>query len=103
MIALIDEHLDELADLCRQYQVGHLDLFGSAATADFGPAASDLDFIVAYRSDADPDPWFRKHLQLQATLAELFDRPVDLVIERHFKNPYFAEAVEQTRIPLYAA
>ncbi len=103
MIALIDQHLDELSELCRQYQVARLDLFGSAATADFDPASSDLDFIVAYQPHADPDPWFRKHLELQAALAELFDRPVDLVIEQPFRNPYFAEAVEQTRTLLYAA
>ena len=103
MIALIDQHIKELADLCRRYQVERLDLFGSAATADFDPTSSDLDFIVAYQPHADPDPWFRKHLELQAALAELFDRPVDLVIEQPFRNPYFAEAVEQTRTLLYAA
>ncbi len=103
MIALIDQHLDELSDLCRRYQVDRLDLFGSAASADFDPSRSDLDFIVAYHPDADPDPWFRRHLELQAALAALFDRPVDLVIEQPFRNPYFAEAVEQTRTLLYAA
>ncbi len=103
MIALIDEHLEEVSELCRRYQVARLDLFGSAATDAFDPASSDLDFIVAYRTDADPDPWFRKHLELEAALAELFDRPVDLVIEQRFRNPYFAEAVEQTRTRLYAA
>ena len=103
MIALIDEHLEEVSELCRRYQVARLDLFGSATTDAFDPASSDLDFIVAYRTDADPDPWFRKHLELEAALAELFDRPVDLVIEQRFRNPYFAEAVEQTRTRLYAA
>lgn len=46
VIALIDQHLDEISDLCSRYQVARLDLFGSAATDDFDPVSSDLDFIV---------------------------------------------------------
>lgn len=101
--SLIADHSGEVAELCRLYQVERLDLFGSAASGGFDPETSDLDFIVAYLRDADPDPWFSRHLELQAVLAQIFDRPVDLVIDQPFRNPYFAEAVEETRTPLYAA
>lgn len=103
MNSLVIEHRSEVAELCRLYQVERLDLFGSAASGEFNPETSDLDFIVAYRRDAGPDPWFSKHLELQAALARIFDRPVDLVIDQPFRNPYFAEAVAETRTPLYAA
>ena len=104
MIApLVSERLDDVAELCRRYHVQRLDLFGSAATERFDPQTSDLDFLVSYRTDADPDPWFRNYLELQQALAELFDRPVDLVVDQPFRNPYFAQAVEETRTPLYAA
>lgn len=104
MIApLVSERLDDVAELCRRYHVQRLDLFGSAATERFDPKASDLDFLVSYRTDAEPDPWFSKYLELQQELAELFDRPVDLVFDQPFRNPYFAQAVEETRTPLYAA
>lgn len=101
--SLIADHSGEVAELCRLYQVERLDLFGSAASGAFDPESSDLDFIVAYRRDADPDPWFSKHLELQAALVRVFDRPVDLVIDQPFRNPYFAKAVEETRAPLFAA
>ena len=100
---LVAERTEEIAELCRRYQVQRLDLFGSAATGDFNPDTSDLDFLVTYQPDADPDPWFSKYLELQQALAELFDRPVDLVFDQAFRNPYFAQAVEETRTPLYAA
>ena len=101
--ALVSERLDDVAELCRRYQVQRLDLFGSAATERFDPQTSDLDFLVSYRPDADPDPWFRNYLELQQALAELFHCPVDLVFDQPFRNPYFAQAVEETRTPLYAA
>ena len=103
MNSLVAEHTEEVAELCRRYQVQRLDLFGSAASGEFNSETSDLDFIVAYRPDADPDPWFGRHLELQAALAQLLDRPVDLVIDQPFRNPYFAAAVEETRTLLYAA
>ncbi len=103
VIALIDQHLDELSDLCRRYQVDRLDLFGSAATADFDPASSDLDFIVAYQPHADLGPWAGRHYELRDALAELFGRPVDLIMDRRFSNPYFRRSVEASRTRLYAA
>jgi len=104
MIApLVSEHIDDIAELCRRYHVQRLDLFGSAATERFDPLTSDLDFLVSYRTDADPDPWFSSYQALQRELSELFDRPVDLVFDQPFRNPYFAQAVEETRTPLYAA
>ena len=104
MIApLVSEHIDDIAELCRRHHVQRLDLFGSGATERFDPGRSDIDFLVSYRPDAEPDPWFSKFLQLQQELADLFDRPVDLVFDQPFRNPYFAQAVEETRTPIYAA
>ncbi len=103
MIALIEEHLYELTDLCRRYQVDRLDLFGSAATGDFDQVSSDLDFVVAYQPNADLGPWAARHYELRANLAALFGRPVDLIMDRRFRNPYFRQSVEESRMQLYAA
>lgn len=40
---------------------------------------------------------------LHAELKELFHRDVDLVELGAIKNPYFREAVEESRAPLYGA
>ena len=49
MIPLISEHTRELNALCRAHSVLRLDLFGSAATGEYHPGQSDLDFLVEFR------------------------------------------------------
>ena len=46
MDRIIPEHQEELGRLCAQYIVRRLEVFGSAATRQFDPSASDLDFLV---------------------------------------------------------
>src|SRR5688572_15246852 len=48
MLPMIEQHRVEVESLCRQHHVGRLELFGSAATGDFNPASSDLDFLVEF-------------------------------------------------------
>jgi len=43
----IAKHLPRLQELCKEYQVQELSLFGSALRADFRPD-SDLDFLVEF-------------------------------------------------------
>lgn len=102
MIApLVAEHADEIAELCRRYQVRKLDLFGSAATDQFDPETSDVDFLVTYQPDADLGPWASRFLEFENALAQLLGRSVDLVFDQEFRNPYFRKAVEQSRTPFY--
>jgi len=44
----IDQHLEQVAALCRRAGARRLDLFGSAARDEFDPASSDLDFLVEF-------------------------------------------------------
>ena len=77
LIPLVADRSDEIAELCRKHQVQSLDLFGSAATGDLDPDSTDLTI--------------------------LFDQSVDLVIETDFRNPYFRQAVEESRASIYVA
>ena len=43
MNALVEAQRDKLIDLCREYAVKKLELFGSAAVGDFDLEKSDLD------------------------------------------------------------
>lgn len=102
MIAAIKRHRAELKALCRRFQVRRLELFGSAATEHFRPDSSDLDFLVEFepgpaRGSAD------RYFGLLESLQELFGRPVDLVVASAIDNPYFRQAVERTKMLLYAA
>ena len=98
---LIQKKRGELADLCRQYGVERLYLFGSAATGRFRPPSSDLDFIVEM-ADRQPNAAYAdRYLGFAEELERLFGRPVDLVTEQCIRNPYFRREVEATRQLVY--
>jgi uncharacterized protein len=103
MHSIIEEHKEELIALCREFGVAKLEVFGSVMTPEFDPDRSDVDFLVTYPPDYDFGAWAGRLQDLEARLAEVLQRPVDLVIARDFRNPYFARTVEQTRRLVYAA
>ncbi len=103
MISLVEDRVEDLAQVCRRYGVERLDLFGSAAGEEFDREASDLDFIVSFER-RDPPALFDRYFGLKEDLEALFGRQVDLVMEGALeKNPHFAEDVAKTRLSLYAA
>ena len=102
LIPLVADRSEEIADLCRKHQVQRLDLFGSAATGDFDTDSSDLDFLVTFLPKANAT-YIGVYHCLYTDLTTLFDQPVDLVIETDFRNPYFRQAVEQSKAPIYVA
>ena len=103
MLPLIAMHRDAIADLCRQFQVRRLDLFGSAARgSDFDSDRSDIDFIVEYRPD-DGGPSLRDFLSLRQGLATLLGRDVDLTASGAVRNPYIMADIDRSRTPIYAA
>lgn len=102
MSALLDPHQAELERLCRRYLVRRLELFGSAATGQYVPGHSDLDFLVEFEPAA-MDRYADIYFGLLEALQQLFGTPVDLVVAAAIKNPYFRESVDQTKALLYAA
>jgi hypothetical protein len=103
MIRLIEEHRSDVINLCVKYRVQCLAVFGSAITeAHFNSEASDLDFLVEFQP-LEQGQYADTYFGLLAALEELFQRPVDLLMVRAIKNPYFIQAINQTRELLYAA
>ena len=100
MIALLNENLPALAEVCRRFKVKRLFLFGSAARAGFRSEASDLDFLVAL-DESSPAEYTENYFKLAHELERLFGRRVDLVTERSVRNPYFRQAIEETRQLVY--
>ncbi len=91
----------EIEALCRRYKVSRLELFGSATGPAFDPARSDLDFLVTF-AEPGPDDRFDAYFGLMESLQTLFNRPVDLVFNKPFTNPYFQRTVDATRTLIYA-
>jgi len=102
MFELAQEQEAELARLCRRYGVQRLELFGSATGPRFSPPRSDLDFLVEFDKSAAGRPADR-YFGLWEALQGLFGRPVDLVMITAIRNPYFLQAIEPSRMVVYAA
>ena len=100
MIGLIEQHREQIAELCRRYRVERLDVFGSAVKNTFKPKSSDLDFIVQFQSPGERG-YALRYLDFAESLEALFQRPVDVLIDQPFDNPYFKQSVEQARRTVY--
>ena len=79
--------------------IKRLGLFGSAIREDFSKD-SDIDVLVVFDSD-DKIDLFDKYFDLKEQLEEIFERNVDLVVDKKFKNPYLRESIEKTRTVIY--
>jgi predicted nucleotidyltransferase len=92
--------LPHIAALCQTHGVLHLELFGSATDASFNPASSDYDFLVELDTQATGSR-AKRWMALADGLEQLLGRHVDLVNPRYIRNPYFLDAVNATRVPIY--
>jgi len=98
---LIPGHqFDRLKDLCREFDVKRLDLFGSAARSHEAPG--DYDFLVEF-DQLGPGQYADQYFGLLEALEHLFGRPIDLVVRSSIRNRFFLEAIERDLKELYAA
>ena len=101
MHAAIADKREELAELCRQYDVARLEVFGSAARGtDFDPEKSDADFLVEF----DPDSrlrTFHQYFDPVDALRNTLGRQVDVVEFGAVRNPYLRAAINKSRELVY--
>jgi predicted nucleotidyltransferase len=90
--------MQRLADLCRDYHVRRLALFGSVLRDDFGPQ-SDIDMLIEFEPGHTPGLAF---FRLQAELSDLLGREVDLNTEQCL-SPQFRREVEHDARNVYVA
>lgn len=101
-MALLDPHTPAIRDLCVRHGVRRLELFGSAARADFDPHASDIDLVVEFE-DRGWQGSFKRYMGLKLDLEDLLGRSVDLVELDAATNPHFVRHIAADRRPIYAA
>jgi len=101
VIALLETHRAELAELCARFGVERLEVFGSAVRPeDFGED-SDIDFIVLFGETSMG--LVKQYFGFKEALEALFGREVDLLQDEAIENPYFRRAIAPERVELYAA
>lgn len=102
MISLVTQQHAQLQSLCRKHHVRRLEVFGSATDDSFRPETSDLDFLVDYLPLENAE-YVDAYFGLLSDLEDLFQRKIDLVVDRAIRNPYFRKGVDQSRQVIYAA
>ncbi len=72
------------------------------AAPDFDPETSDADFLVEFLPDSDRSS-FDRFFGLVEELRHILGRPVDLVENHEFRNPYLRAAIDSSRELVYAS
>jgi predicted nucleotidyltransferase len=88
---------EPIKQLCRQYHIKRLALFGSVLREDFRPD-SDVDVLVEFEEGHVPGFGF---FTIQEELTKLLGRPVDLHTPG-FLSPYFRQEVLEVAEVQYA-
>ncbi|WP_181274966.1 nucleotidyltransferase family protein [Brevibacterium oceani] len=101
MESAIEIDADAVAELCREYGVARLRIFGSAVTGEFDPASSDVDFIVDFLPEHTN--LFSDYFGLREGLTDLLGRNVDLVVGRSMRNPYFKQSALSSARDVFVA
>lgn len=102
MHTAIADKQEDIAVICRQYDVVRLEVFGSAARGtDFDPEASDADFLVEFSRRGGPAS-LDQYFDFRDALCRTLERPVDLIETGAIRNPYLQEAINRSRELIYA-
>lgn len=91
----------KLEQACEEFQVKKLYVFGSAVTGAMSEK-SDLDFLVEFDRNGYQGA-FEQYMGLKQRLEEIYQRPVDLVTIKKFRNPIFQKEVDSSKTLIYAA
>jgi len=89
-----------IAEICRRYDVGRLELFGSVLRDDFRPGRSDIDMLVDFLPGRAIG--FFELAKLEDELSALFPGRVDLVTRRSLSRWIRKRVLDEARV-IYVA
>jgi predicted nucleotidyltransferase len=95
----INLHIRQIEDLCREYNVRQLSVFGSVLTDSFNEQ-SDVDLIVDFDKTAVKDH-FLHYFDFKYALENVLGREVDLLEEQPTRNSYLRKSIENTKTLIY--
>ncbi|MFT5280378.1 MAG: putative nucleotidyltransferase [Bacteroidia bacterium] len=97
----LQKHTSSIKNICTKHQVVKLYAFGSIVRNELTPD-SDIDLIVQF-SDVPLIDYADNYFALCEAFETLFERSVDVIVDRSITNPYFREELEETKELLFAA
>src|SRR3954463_15490708 len=98
-MTVIDEHINDINQLCSIHKVKQLYAFGSVLTDKFNKD-SDIDLVVDFEP-IDLADYADNYFDLKFSLEDVLQKPIDLLEEKAIKNPYFRQVVNQQRQLIY--
>ena len=96
---LLERNIGTLMKLCVKYNVLKLYIFGSVLSDKFHED-SDIDFLVTF-DKVDLEEYADNYFDFKFSLADLFNREIDLLEEKAIKNPYLKQSIDNTKELLY--
>ena len=91
----------QIIELCDEYHVEHLYLFGSAIKNNM-TKDSDVDLLVKFK-EINLAKYFQNYMDLKNSLQNLFKKNVDLVEEQTLSNPYLIKSIDQNKELIYGS
>ena len=96
---LIEKNISPISNLCREYKVKQLFVFGSVLTDNF-KKNSDIDFIVDFQG-MDLYEYADNYFDLKFSLEHLLNREVDLLEDKAIRNPYLRKSIDSSKQLIY--
>jgi len=96
---LITKHSIELANICMNYHVRVLYVFGSVLTDKFNEN-SDIDVLVEFENVSLLD-YFDNFMDFKEELEKLFHRKIDIVENQSVRNPVFRKILDREKHLVY--
>lgn len=102
MHQLLLEKKQQILQMCREFKVKKLVVFGSATGTEFDEN-SDVDFLVEFDEILSAVEYSASYFALLESLELLLNRKVDLHTAGSIRNPYLLASIESSQELLYAA
>jgi predicted nucleotidyltransferase len=88
-------------ELCKQFGVKRLGLFGSVARGD-GSKSSDIDFFAEFE-DPNPESMLERYFGFIEAAGQLYQRPIQLLTQRMIRNPFLKRSIHKDLVIVYTS
>ena len=95
----VEQNISLIQYLCENHGVDKIYLFGSILGSSFNDK-SDIDFLVRFKN-IDLLKYADNYFDLKFSLENLLNRHVDLLEEQSLKNPFFLDAINESKKLIY--
>ena len=96
---VIEKNIEKINELCSEYKVSELYVFGSVMTENFNKE-SDIDLLVDF-DDMDLFNYADNYFDFKFALENILNRKVDLLEKKAIKNPYLKKSIDSSKKLIY--